>query len=140
METSCWTELIRREIQFIDLGRDEETLRLQRLQDDIYDLWGTSRFPRICRIFAGEQRAIGEALIQARRRGPECIGYGAFLKAFESGKDPLIDARRGDVSAMPGRVNEASARLTAIQHALIDLLHLLDPKYIRFPETRRSKV
>lgn len=39
----CWTELTRREIQYIDLGKDEETRRLQRLQDTIYDLWGMSR-------------------------------------------------------------------------------------------------
>jgi hypothetical protein len=77
----CWTELTRREVQYIDLGKDEETRCLQRLQDNIYGLWGTSRYPPIFCIFAGEQRAIGEALIQAGPRGLECMGYGAFLIA-----------------------------------------------------------
>ena len=32
------------------------------------------------RVFAGEQRAIGEALRQLGARGQECTGYGAFLR------------------------------------------------------------
>lgn len=136
----CWSELVRREIQFIDLGRNEETRQLQRLQDNIYGIWGTSNFPSTFRIFAGEQRAIGEALIQSGHRGPECMGYGAFLKAFERGKDPLIDALREDAASLAMNVQTVAPRLTAIQHALIDLLGLIDPDYLRFPKTRRSKV
>jgi hypothetical protein len=135
----CWTELVRREIQFINLGKDGETRRLQRLQDAIYDLWGTSRFSSLFRIFAGEQRAIGEALAQVGRRGPECMGYGAFVKEFERGKDPLLDALRDDVKSLPAAINNGRLRLTEIQHALIDLLDMLDPEYLRFPRERRSK-
>ena len=32
----CWSELVRREIQYIDLGVNEKTRQLQRLQDTIY--------------------------------------------------------------------------------------------------------
>jgi hypothetical protein len=136
----CWTELVRREIQFIDLGESNKTRELLRLQDTISRLWGTDRQPPVFRIFAGEQRAIGEALIQTGAQGAECIGYGAFLKTFIKGIDPLIDGLRTDVISLDKRLDQATERLTNLQHALIDLLGMLDPDYVRFPRDRRTKV
>lgn len=136
----CWTELVRREIQFIDLGESSKTRDLLRLQDTIYGLWGTDQQPHLFRIFAGEQRALGEALIQAGVRGPECMGYGAFLKTFNNGTNPLVDALREDVASLRNDLSQATERLTNLQHALIDLLRMLDPDYLRFPEDRRSKL
>jgi hypothetical protein len=135
----CWTELVRREIQFIDLGESNKTRELLRLQDTIYSLWGTDQQPPLLRIFAGEQRAIGEALIQTGARGPECMGYGAFLRTFDKGANPLIDALRADVMLLDKEFAQATERLKNLQHALIDLLKMLDPEYLRFPENRRSK-
>jgi hypothetical protein len=135
----CWTELVRREIQFVDLEESNKTRELLRLQDTIYSLWGTDKQPPVFRIFAGEQRAIGEALIQTGARGPECMGYGAFLKTFTTGINPLIDALRVDVTSLQHHFSQATERLTNIQHALIDLLGMLDPEYLRFPADRRLK-
>jgi hypothetical protein len=136
----CWTELVRREIQFIDLGENNKTRELLHLQDTIYSLWGTDAQPPLFRIFAGEQRAIGEALIQTGVRGLECMGYGAFLKTFNDGTNPLIDALRADVLSLNNGLGHAAGRLTNLQHALIDLLKMLDPEYLRFPRSRRDKV
>jgi hypothetical protein len=136
----CCTELVRREIQFIDLGESARTRNLLRLQDKIYSLWGTDQQPPSFRIFAGEQRALGEALIQTGARGPECMGYGAFLKNFDSGVNPLVDALRGEMTSLENGLNRAAERLTKLQHALIDLLAMLDPDYLRFPQNRRSKL
>lgn len=136
----CWTELARREIQFIDLGENEKTRMLLHLQDKVHSLWGTDGFPPTFRIFAGEQRALGEALIQVSSRGPECMGYGAFLKELAPGANPLIDALRADVHALGTGLAAAVDRLKSVQNALIDLLALLDPDYIRFPADRRTKV
>jgi hypothetical protein len=130
----CWTELARREIQFIDLGKDKQTRRLLRLQDTLYAFWGTDAHSAHLRLFAGEQRALGEALIAEDR--PECIGYGHFLKTFTPGKNPLVDALRVEVaSGLP----QATDRLREVHHALIDLLDLLDPKHLRFPLDRRAR-
>jgi hypothetical protein len=136
----CWTELARREIQFIDLGESNKTSELLHLQDTISSLWGTSRQLPVFRIFAGEQRAIGEALIQNGAQGPECMGYGAFLKTFSKGDDPLIEALRKDVISLDKQLDQATERLTNLQHALIDLLGMLDPDRVRFPKGRRAKV
>jgi hypothetical protein len=132
----CWTEVVKREIQFIDLGQDQKTRELLRLQVSISDFWGTDHENHFFRIFAGEQGAIGEALIQPGSDGRECMGYGTFLRAFPPGQNPLIDAIRLDVVSS----SQATERLTNLQHALIDLLNMLDPDNLRFPPERRSKV
>ena len=136
----CWTELVRRDIQFINLGENTTTRQLARLQDSIYRLWGTSRYSTVFRIWAGEQRALGEVLIQIGTRGPECIGYGAFRKTFRSSTDPLIDALREDIAVLADNLDAASERLIRLQHAFIDLLNVLDPARLRFPEELRLKV
>jgi hypothetical protein len=136
----CWTELVRRKLQFIDLGESSKTKELLDLQDNIYGLWGTDAQPPLLRIFAGEQRAIGEALISTNGETSECMGYGAFLTTFTEGKNPLIDAIKADILSLETVSGQANERLTNLQHALIDLLGMLDPNFLRFPEKKRSKV
>ncbi|HRK95248.1 MAG TPA: hypothetical protein PK694_02915 [Rhodospirillales bacterium] len=135
-----WTEIVRRDIQYIDLGQDEETRILARLQDDIYSLFQTARFPAVFRVFAGEQRAIGERMIREGARGLEPLGYAAFLDQVANGSDPMIEALRHDVQALATELPVAGARLVALQHALVDLLGALDPDGVRFPQDRRTKV
>lgn len=135
----AWTEIVRREIQYIDLGQDEETRRLARLQDDIYSLFQTHRFPRF-RVFAGEQRAIGERMIKEGPRGLESLGYAAFLDQVANGNVRLIEALRDDVQSLSAQLPTARPRLVALQHALIDLLEFLDPDFVRFARERRTKV
>lgn len=136
----AWTEIIRRDIQYIDLGKDEQTRQLAHLQDDIYALFQTDQFAKIFRIFAGEQRAIGERMIRDSPRGPECVGYAAFLRYLARTKDPLIESVRQDVRNLKTQLSDARPRLLALQNALIDLLAFLDPTFVRFPSERRTKV
>ena len=136
----AWTEIIRRDIQFLDLGADENTRQLARLQDDVYFLWQTDKFSPLLRVFAGEQRAIGERMIRDGPRGPECIGYAMFLDETHKHRDELLNALRTDVRDFSTRLPEARPRLVAIQNAMIDLLDFLDPSYIRFPQERRIRV
>ncbi len=139
-----WSEQVRCGVQFINLDENKITRELTRVQDSISGLWGTDAYPPSLRIFAGEQRVIGEALIQTDDKGIEqlgCIGYGAFLKRFTPGVNPLIDALRSDVGSLGVLgIDSAAARLKSVQNALIDLLVILDPEYIRFPADRRTKV
>jgi hypothetical protein len=82
----CWTEIIRRQVQFVNLEKDGDTKCLQQLQGHIRGRWASDRLPPIFRIFAGEQNAIGEAMIQYDARGPECIGYGGIPKNARIGQ------------------------------------------------------
>jgi hypothetical protein len=136
----AWTEIIRREIQFVDLGEDDKTRELANLRDTIYSLWQTDSkgFGDAFRIFAGDQRAIGEALICEGRSGPECMGYGKFKRSLKVRKNLLVEELRHDISELD--LETARARLIALQRSLIELLHFLDPKHIRFPANRRTKV
>jgi hypothetical protein len=136
----AWTELVRREIRYIDSGTDEETKRLARLRDNLYSIWQTDKYDPLLRIFAGEQRAIGERLICEGPRGPGCKGYAAFLDFYQKHPDPLLAALESDITTMSSSLGRAVPRLVALQHGLIDLLAFLDPDGVRFPEQTRTKL
>ena len=136
----AWTELIRREIQFIDLGADEETRKLTGLQQKIYSIWQTDRHGPVLRVFGGEQHAIGERMIREGPRGPQCVGYAAFIDYLTGAPDPLVCALERDIQALSARWEQALPRLIELQHALIDLVVFLDPAEIRFPKKNRTKI
>lgn len=136
----CWSELARQRVRFIDLETPQRTAELRRLQDRLHSAWGTDALSPPLRVFAGEQRALGEALIVGDGDGARCMGYAAFCAAFPLGKDELIDALRTDIAALPATLVEAEPRLKKVQNALIDMLDLLDPDKRRFPPESRTKV
>ena len=136
----AWTELIRREIQFIDLGADEETRQLAQLQHKIYSGWQTDKYDPLLRVFGGEQHAIGERMIWEGPRGPQCMGYASFLDYLKGAPDPLICALKADVESLGARLEVAMPRLTGLQHSLIDLVVFLDPEAVRFPKKNRTKI
>jgi hypothetical protein len=63
------------------------------------------------RVFAGEQRAVGERMIRNGTRGPECIGYGAFLDQLAKAPDPLLEPVRQDVRDLSIQLAVARPRL-----------------------------
>lgn len=136
----AWTEIIRRDIQYINLGQDKKTGELARLQNCIDALFQTPQFDSMFRVFAGEQRAIGERMIRDGPRGPECVGYGAFVDQLAKAPDPLLEPVRQDVQTLSTKLEVARPRLVALQNALIDLLTFLDPGFIRFRAELRKKV
>jgi hypothetical protein len=134
----CWTEKLRADVVFIDMESHERTRELSKLLDNINRYWAADIYGRLLRIFAGEQRAIGEALFSTEATGLECIGYGAFLKKFSVTTDPLIDAIREDVESLGKGIGPAAERLKLVYESLNDLLDMLDPKRSRFPLRRRG--
>ncbi len=135
----CWVELIRREINFIQLKDSRSTKRLLRVQDDVYDSWGTDKWPQMLRLFAGEQRALGEALIVGDADYTTCMGYGRFLKELSYDDNEIIDYLKDNIKQLPSMLKQARARLTTIQHLLIEIIDIIDPDGLRFPQARRSK-
>ena len=66
----CWTELIRRKLQFIDLGESSKTKELLSLQDNIYNLWGTDAQGPVLRISPASNEQLERLLfppVRARR-------------------------------------------------------------------------
>ncbi|MCG8311863.1 MAG: hypothetical protein MI976_01490 [Pseudomonadales bacterium] len=134
----AWTEIIRREIQFIDFRDLRQTRELSELRDNVYGLWQTDGFDDPFRIWAGEQRAIGELMIENLNDRSSCIGYATFLKKLEDNTEPLFKKLQKDVESLAIAGTDSYPRLQAVQNALIDILDYLDPEYIRFPKDRRS--
>jgi len=135
-----WLEIIRRELQFVDLGAVQATrelgLRLAEVQELLAN---TTDWPDACYVYRGYQRAIGELMLTPIDDGPgtrrhECIGYAAFVAAHA---DPAFEkwfTRLGD--AIERLTEERPARLVAVQNALIDLVDFLDPDRERFHDCR----
>lgn len=136
----AWTEIIRREIQFIDFRDSENTKKLSELRDNIYSLWQTDGFSDPFRVWAGEQRAIGELMIGDVNNHHTCIGYAEFLSKLKENNEPLFKKLQNDVESLSETGTDSFPRLKEVQHALIDILDYLDPDFIRFPKERRGYV
>lgn len=135
----AWTEAVRLEIQFISLDEDMKTRELSSIQSRIYSLIQTDSYKSVFRVFAGEQRAIGERMLTATSTGSKCLGYGEFLAKDGLREDKLISALYKDVENLKIKQSDATNRLLALQHALIDLMDFLDPNHLRFPIRERTK-
>jgi hypothetical protein len=88
----CWTEIVRRDIQYIDLGRNDSastdrTRNLTKLQNSISDTFLDDRLGPTLRLFTGEQEATGETLRQQNKDRWDCMGYDTFLTAFPKKKN-----------------------------------------------------
>lgn len=136
----AWSEIIRHEIQFIECSTAGNTKALSALQSKIHSLWQTDEFGGRLRLWAGEQRAIGELMIEDKGSRLSCIGYARFLDILQDDQVPLLTKLHSDVESASADIQHCSARLVAVQHALINLLSFLDPECLRFPEERRTYV
>ena len=81
-----WTELIRQEVQFLDLSSDDQTRTLRELQDSFSTQLRSDRseFGTGFRLFAGEQRAVGELMIDRATGVPRCIGFATLHREERS--------------------------------------------------------
>jgi hypothetical protein len=129
-----WVEIIRREIQFLNLQEIEQTKEVRGLLDGVATnlLSDNPALGRPFMLFRGEQRAIGEIVIrsiedQDGHRHLQCMGYAeftermadpAFARWFAPYREQLAEA------AADARVQ--SNRLVNIQNALVKLLEALD--------------
>ncbi len=135
-----WTEAIRDGIQFLDLEASDRTRELRRLQDEISGHFRSDVLPGGFRLFAGEQRAVGELMLSREGAAVRCMGFAAFVHGRTPAIDHWLDLLRSDIHAMASDPKPFEPRLLALQHALVDLLAFLDPTFIRFPPERRKKV
>ena len=140
-EFLAWLEIIRREIQFLDLGAVQATKNLSRTLQEVQDqIATTSELRDDFYVYRGHQRAIGE-LMMVRTDGQtaagpryECMGYAVFVAAQEDPAFANWFTRLGD--AIDQLRENRPERLVWVQHALIDLIDLLDPGHDRFEQNR----
>ncbi len=135
-----WLEILRRDMQFLDLGATEATreltLRLDRVQ---HAFASTSGQHDDYYIYRGEQRAMGEVMITRvndRSVGPshECLGYAGFVSR-QSDTEFARWFERLNVAI--ARIPDVKPyRLAVAQNALIDVIEHLDPNFERFAQRR----
>lgn len=143
-----WAEILRRGIEYLDLGSAEHTRELATRLDNVSHAFAnTDWYPRtsILRLFRDEQRAIGECLVEATTEDPRsqrCLGYTQFIDRLEN------DARfsrwfarlNREINSLPQSTSQHLNRLVRIQHELVAVVELLDPDGKRFPLAHRRRI
>jgi len=139
----AWVEIIRRGVHFLDLGDKQENREVVNQFSKISGILNFDGFPdTLFCVFRGEQRAIGEIMIETLADGEfSCIGYAEFCA--KSDADPSFirwfTRLTEDIDHLAGG-DQWHPRLMALQSNLIDLINLLDPESMRFPDRHRSKL
>lgn len=141
----AWVEIVREKVQFLDLGNKQEN---RKVVDHFFNIGGILnsdgfRDQLFC-IFRGDQRAIGEIMLDNSAEGElQCVGYAEFCSRMDV--DPSFaqwfTGLSVDIEQLSDNPNpNPHPRLVALQNLLVDLINLLDPDSIRFPEWHRTKL
>lgn len=136
-----WVEILRRDVRILDLGPSRTNRAIMTKISDVDKAFNrTSADGNAFRLFRGHQRALGELMIHPEG-GPgerRCLGYAEFSGRLESDAAfrRWFDGLLADVEGLAETTDPAVWRLTEIQHALIDLIELLDPKAQQVPQFR----
>jgi hypothetical protein len=121
-----WTEILRRELQFLDFRKRQQTHKVARAQDQIATLF-SSDDPELgpaFMIWRSEQRAIGERMISLDANPPSCIGFATFAEKRRSeGFQQWFGPLEQDLEILS---TSPSTRLRLLQHELVRLVLLLD--------------
>ena len=122
-----WTEILRRDIQFLSFPEDDETRRVAQLQSDIARCFLDDERGLALMIWSDEQRALGERMIVSENGTAYCMGYSAFRDRCEETFAPWRERLE------TGLADEvALGRLTDVQHLLCDLVERLDERRVRY--------
>ena len=125
-----WTEILRRDIQFLSFPDDGETRRVAVLQTEIARRFPTDSHGTALMIWRDEQRAMGETMIVEEHGKVLCMGYARFLKEHDPHFAPWLDRLRTELHE-----EAAQVRLREVQHLLCELVETLDPARIRYVRT-----
>ena len=142
-----WTEILRRGLQFLDLGDDRRTRELNQLLALVSRTFSDTRqYPAgAFRLFRDEQRALGEIMLEpadGELRRYQCIGYATFTTRLETDASfsrwfQRLSSDAGTLAdPAPGQLD----RLISIQHALADVIEFLDPSGLRFPREHLTRL
>jgi hypothetical protein len=122
-----WTEILRRDIQFLSFPEEAETRRVIELQGAIAKAFLSSSHDLELMIWSDEQRAIGERMIVEEHSKILCMGYARFCDEYEARFAPTCEHLRGEFQQP-----SAQPRLRELQHLLCDLVETLDSRRVRY--------
>jgi len=145
-EYFAWVEIIRKEIQFLDLGEQAANEKWVRALNAVRDVFAGHKFDQAIHVFRGEQRAIGELMMvplakEMSGRQHESLGYAAFvLKRRDEEFARWFRKLEGHLKLLAAEPGAHLDRVIHLQHALVDVLDILDADCVRFPRNLRSKL
>lgn len=136
-----WVEILRRDVQFLDLGRSRTNRDIMAMISRVGSaLNRIAEDSNVLRLFRAHQRAIGELMVHpdgepGRRR---CLGYAEFCDKLDKDADfrRWFEQLLADVDELAESTAAAVPRLEGIQQQLVALIDLLDPRSERFPQFR----
>jgi hypothetical protein len=118
-----WTEILRRDIQFLKFREAEVTRAVAKLQGEIAHKFASDSYGHAFMLWQDEQRAIGELMIVRENGSVGCRGYASFQQQREAGEWSRLERLEQDFRSGNAR---AAKRLKEIQHNLCELVELLD--------------
>lgn len=124
-----WREIVRREVQYLDFPRDQETRKISQLLWNIGEEFLDVQHGPQFMLWRVEQRGFGECMITPADGRLACLGYAAFLDHCDTMTEWLQPLERGLENLDEG----GRQRLTNIQHLLVDLVRQLDDDGKRYP-------
>ncbi|MDQ3849341.1 MAG: hypothetical protein M3296_01820 [Actinomycetota bacterium] len=122
-----WTEILRRDIQFLSFPEADETRHVAELQAEIAKRFLTDQYGPALMIWSDEQRAIGERMIVEEHGKVLCMGYARFRDACDDTFAPWCERLRSEVTE-----ESARDRVREVQHLLCDLVETLDRHRVRY--------
>jgi hypothetical protein len=122
-----WTEILRRDIQFLSFPEARDTRRVAELQADIAERFLSDADGSALMIWADEQRAIGERMIVEEHGKVLCMGYARFRDECDDTFAPWSSRLRDEVTKDASR-----ARMREVQHLLCELVDTLDEHRVRY--------
>jgi hypothetical protein len=124
-----WSEILRRDIQFLSFPEATDTQRVIGLQTAIAKRFGTSADHHGLMIWTDEQRAIGERMIVDEHGTVLCMGYARFDDEYPTLLAPWCERLRAELHSEAGW-----PRLRDLQHLLCELVETLDARRTRYTD------
>jgi hypothetical protein len=132
----AWTEILRRDILFLDFRQPEKTRTVANLISRIAHTFATDRYGHELMLWSEEQRGIGERLIERVDGSKSCIGYAAFRQQYAEDFRPWLG--RVELELTRG-IHEGYGRLRELRDRLRELVQVLDPHQTRYEQRWRAE-
>lgn len=127
-----WCEILRQEIQFLSFSDSKTTRDVSQRLRRVVELF-QSDHPELGRrllLWRGEQRAIGQLMMDEDASQTRCLGYASFVERRDPAFRSWFERLEADIDAI---AHDANPRVVRLQHALVDLIYELDPQHLRYP-------
>ena len=127
-----WTEILRRDIQFLSFPEADDTRRVANLQSEVARTFTSDGYGHKMMIWGDEQRALGELMIVEEHDKVLSMGYAAFSASCDDVFASWLARLQGELPDVAAR-----ERLSDVQHLLCELVETLDVNRVRYAKDLR---